>query len=216
MDIVSLIISLNKISLGAFLATLVILSYEIYLLKKEKKIKTTPKIPKFDPNLAISSAEINATKIEVNSEPVSFNRPNRLVIIILTIMMIVFGTITFYSIFKVRPTKTVGKKNEVIIQEVASAGIKIYSPNWKELTDSELLKSDKNYNIIIGIITIPEADIDRARIRVNESRWRPEHITDKFNKDKNVYYREYQVASGESNLKIEAQLHSVRDGWLGE
>ena len=70
--------------------------------------------------------------------------------------------------------------------------------------------------VYVGIQTIDEADIDRARIKINEKDWNVAHITSQFNKDKKVYYREYTIASGESKLKIDAQLHSETDGWLGD
>jgi hypothetical protein len=37
-----------------------------------------------------------------------------------------------------------------------------------------------------------------------------------YNAEKKMYYKEYVVATGESRLKIDAQLHSATDGWLGD
>ena len=70
--------------------------------------------------------------------------------------------------------------------------------------------------IIIGIQTIVEADIDRARIKINTKDWQISDITTLFNPQLKVYYREYIVATGTAQLKIDAQLHSASDGWLGE
>ncbi len=55
-----------------------------------------------------------------------------------------------------------------------------------------------------------------ARIKINQGEWDDQSITTNFNKEKNVFYRKYQLATNEAFLKIEAQLHSTVDGWLGD
>jgi len=80
--------------------------------------------------------------------------------------------------------------------------------------------TDKNIRsgevIYIALENISGSDIDRARIRVNTDSWSISDETDLYNSQKKIFYRQYQVASNESVLKIEAQLHSRADGWLGQ
>jgi len=103
-----------------------------------------------------------------------------------------------------------------IINFVASRGIRVYNDNWIELTDVQLQNLNINQKIYIAIESIRDVDIDLARIRVNEALWKDENTTNKYNKDKNIYYKEYIVNSQSAFLKIDAQLHSKSEGWLGE
>ncbi|PIS16075.1 hypothetical protein COT62_00345, partial [Candidatus Roizmanbacteria bacterium CG09_land_8_20_14_0_10_41_9] len=86
----------------------------------------------------------------------------------------------------------------------------------RELTDLEVSKLKGGDRILIGIETIKNVDVDRARIRVNETEWKLNHITLNFDSQKSIYYKEYSISSGAASLKIEAQLHSLKDGWLGD
>ena len=106
---------------------------------------------------------------------------------------------------------------KIVIQEISSLGLKVFTNSWVEVNEGDTGRTLKpGAKLYLGIQTIEEADIDRARIKVNEKDWNVAHITSQFNKEKKVYYREYTIASGESKLKIDAQLHSVADGWLGD
>lgn len=112
------------------------------------------------------------------------------------------------------PTNT--PQANVVVEEVVSHGIKIYDNKWQELKGTIAAELAPGDTVYCALETIPSADIDRARIRVNATVWQLTDITQQFNKNLNVYYRECKVATSESKLKIEAQLHSVKDGWLGE
>lgn len=52
MDFFQILSSINKISIAFFIITLVVLSWELYLFKKEKERKTKINIPQFDERLA--------------------------------------------------------------------------------------------------------------------------------------------------------------------
>jgi hypothetical protein len=99
---------------------------------------------------------------------------------------------------------------------VTSEGILIFDENFNLLKDEDLNKLEPQKKIIIGIKTLEGAEIDKARIRINRNIWRLEDETKKFENKNKVFYIEYEPASEESRLKIEAQLHSIKDGWLGE
>ncbi len=218
MEPLSLLASLNKISLVAFLITLAFIAYQFYLFKKDVSAKKSkPNVPDFNEN---ARTPANYTKVIVGDvETASFKKPNRLPLIIGIALMIVFGLIFFIGVinknipilsFNTQITPT------PIINFVASKGIRIYNSNWTPLTDNQLATLSAGRTIYIGVETIGETDIDRARIRVNEKEWKTDNITLKLNDVKNVYYREYTIGTGTAALKIEAQLHSVADGWLGD
>ena len=94
-------------------------------------------------------------------------------------------------------------------------GLKVFTNAWIEINENETGKMLKpGMKVYIGIQTIDEADIDRARIKINEKDWNVAHITSQFNKDKKVYYREYTVASSESKLKLTPSfIPRLTAGW---
>ena len=105
---------------------------------------------------------------------------------------------------------------EPLIKLVASKGIKIYDDQWIELKEKEVATLSAGTAIIIAL-DVPEIDnIDKARIRINQSKWSSEDESVKFDQSRRLYYRDYIIASGSSFIKAEAQLHSTVDGWLGE
>lgn len=211
MDILQFVISINKISILAFIVTAVFLGYETRLLLKERQRKKTPSIPKFNPNAALTSINAKSAIIE-SAEESPQHIPHSLLVIILVVALIILGGISIYGASAA--TSIAPKQSKIIIREVPSRGVKIYSNGWKEIK-SKIIDGVKPGDIIIvAVENIPNTDVDRARIRVNENVWDINHITTKLNKNYNVYYREYKVASDESKLKIEAQLHSKKDGWL--
>jgi len=103
-----------------------------------------------------------------------------------------------------------------IIDFVSSKGVKIFTPDWKEISNDILGTLTPDTLIIIGVETIDKIDIDKARIRVNNDKWLTEATTVDFNKEKRVYYKEYVISTSDAELRIEAQLHSRSDGWLGD
>jgi len=215
MDLVNFLSSVNKLSILAFLVTLGILFYEIQLLKKEKRLSSKPRIPKFEESInpQISQA---ATLITEKKEVVT--KPNNFIIIFLIILLIIFGLATFFGFYKFNQKQNTLSETNVtpIVNLVSSKGIRLFNEQFNLLNDTQLKAIKPGDKLIIGLETINDADIDQARIRVNSNAWQLSDFTKKFSSKYQVYYINYSVASGESKLKIEAQLHSVGDGWLGD
>lgn len=213
MDLLTILTSLNKISLIAFFITFVFLSYQIYLLKKESfSRQDKPFVPDFKENQTTASSHF--TKIIAGNEvKTALKKQNRHGLIIIGVFLsIIFAIIFIGGLFNlsfgnIRPSKSEVPKP--VVNLVASKGIKVYNQDWIEV-------KKPSGQIFIGIATIPGVDIDMARIRVNENTWGSQSASLKFKSGEGVFYREYTIATGESSLKIEAQLHSKTDGWLGD
>jgi len=213
MNLFSILSYLNKLSLLAFIVTLVALGYQLYLLKKENKVKKSdPLIPKFREEI---TTEIpNYTKL--NPALLISNKNNKNKWLYLAIFFSFFLVLViFLLIIKKSEQKPTANPSQ-LVKYITSIGIKVYNNNWIELKDSEIKKLRPGNRIVIGIETIKDNNIDKARIRVNSNRWVDKDVTDKLNQAKNVFYREYIIASDDSALKIEAELHSVTDNWLSQ
>lgn len=217
MDIIFLLNSLNKISLLAFVITLVFLIYEFSLFNKEIKKKKTLTIPDFKENHTIAFTS-SPSYIFNKDNKESLNRSNLIPLFIGVFLLFTFGIIYAAGLASVNNSEN--KKNIISpapqINYLASKGIKIYNKNWQEITNEQSKQIKSGQQIIIAIDVLNNIDIDSARIKVNESQWKFDHITTNFNKDKNSYYKEYTISTGEAQLKIEAQLHSKDEGWLGD
>ncbi len=216
MDFVGLLLSLNKISLAAFLITSGFVGYQVYLLVKEsKKNKKTVSVPDFK---ATPLTNMKQKGPIIGAKAAAYTRVSFIPIIIGMILLIIFAII--FLIGMVRSNEQANRDQVVIptpiITYVASKGIKMYGQNWKELTDNDLSNLKQAETIYIGIATVSGADIDSARIRINKSTWDKNDITLDFNKQLGVYYRSYTIATGSSSLRVEAELHSLKDGWLGD
>lgn len=209
--------SVNKLSFIVFLVGLCFFCYELFELIKEKEKKLKPQIPQFNANDFDNKTVVTASTGLISKKNESiFARVN--VHIVLTIILFVMTVFFFFlSIISIKTTKEKSStKTEIIYSEVQSKGIKIYSQNLtKELTEMELSQLPEGTEIVIGIDTIQDTDIDRARIKINEKEWNIKHITTLFDSVKKMFYTKYVIATGESKLSIDAQLHSFRDGWLG-
>lgn len=221
--IIDFLLSVNKISLVAFLGVLGFLVYEIVLLRNERLKKQKPVLPQFNATSIVNTAVMQQQAAAVVELPkkvdqVKQTKISPLLIAILILTGLFFIGFTLYMVFSNTSSKKVeNNAPKIVIQEVSSQGLKVFSNSWVEVGESDPDRTLKHgAKLYIGIQTIDEADIDRARIKINEKDWNVAHITSQFNKDKKVYYREYTVASGESKLKIDAQLHSETDGWLGD
>lgn len=213
MDIVYFLISINKISLIAFLVVTVFLGYEIYQLKKNNQAKVTPKIPNFEENVVISTEQAK----NLSDQPIKVVKKSDNLIIVLIVFMFLFGLVSLLGFSNFGKETRVSKVNPTpIISFINSKGIKIFDSNFRLMPEASLSAVKSGDNIIIGIENVSEADIDRARIRVNSDRWEINNTTLDFDKELNVYYYNYIVASNQGQLKIEAQLHSKTDGWLGD
>ncbi|MEK7078466.1 MAG: hypothetical protein AAB929_00200 [Patescibacteria group bacterium] len=221
--IIDFLLSVNKISLVAFLGVLGFLVYEISILRNERLKKQKPVLPQFNTTSIVNTAVMQqqaAAVVELPKkvEQVKQTKISPLLITILILTALFFIGFIIYMIFSNTSNKKVESDTpKIVIQEISSPGLKVFTNAWIEINENETGKMLKpGMKVYIGIQTIDEADIDRARIKINEKDWNVAHITSQFNKDKKVYYREYTVASSESKLKIDAQLHSETDGWLGD
>ncbi|OGK22047.1 hypothetical protein A3C23_03105 [Candidatus Roizmanbacteria bacterium RIFCSPHIGHO2_02_FULL_37_13b] len=217
MDLLLIFKSVNKIAIIAFLITFIAIIYEIYLLVNEKNQSAKPIIPDFRGSNKIPSVKV--ARLQSKHENIILSRPNKRLIIILFIILITFGIIYAMGfILKVSDLEltntTSGEKTTVKI--ISSSGIKLYNMQWKELDGVEIGSIKSGDLIYITLANVQGGDIDKARIRVNNDGWVSNDETILFDKQKNIFYRQYKVASTESVLKIEAQLHSKEDGWLGQ
>ena len=217
--IIEFFVSINKIALFAFVAVFGFLVFEVKKMIDEKKKVEKPTIPQFndavntDPKSLINSTPL-PTIIAKPRKPEGGN----------PVLMIGIGIVSLFVVIGIMIVtyKTSQKKRKIaatsipIIREVSSAGLKVYDTQWIEIETKKKDKANPGEKLYIGIQTIVEADIDRARIKVNETDWQIAHITTLFNPQLKVYYKEYIVATGTAQLKIEAQLHSASDGWLGD
>ncbi len=173
-------------------------------------------IPDFDDKLVVNRQTEQSILIK-QKQTSSFKQKNSIYFTILLIFLITFLVIFAFSgiahiIIQKKSSATI--QPTPIVDFVASRGIRVYNDNWIELSEGQLQNLGVNQKLIIGIETIKESDIDMARIRVNDTVWKDEDSTSKFNKAKNVFFREYTVSSQSAFLKIDSQLHSKSDGWL--
>jgi len=220
--VIDFFLSVNKISLFAFLGVFGFLVYEVCLLRREHLKKQKPVLPQFNTSTVVDKTVIQQQAVSLSppkKADIEKHTKSPIFLIILLICMIIFFLgFTIYTVFigkTVKGTPEITPK--VIIQEISSPGLKVFDSNWVEINEKDTKEQlNPGERIYIGISTIEEADIDRARIRVNEKSWNISHITDKLNKEKKLYYKEYIIATGESKLTIDAQLHSKIDGWLGD
>jgi len=215
---VDFVVSINKIALVAFVAVLGFLVYEVKKIMDEKKKKEKPIVPQFNNIAQAISPPVNSTplppivaahKAEKEGSPLLM-----IIIGVISLLSVIVLIVISYNITQNK--KRVDASAIPIIREVTSAGLKIYNQSWKEIESSTNDKAQPGQKLYIGIQTIVEADIDRARIKVNTNEWQIADITTLFNPQLKVYYKEYTVATGTAQLKIDAQLHSASDGWLGD
>lgn len=216
MDIVGLLVSFNKISLVALIVIIGFLSYQIYLLKKETdNKKKTLVVPDFKENS--SSTPVPSTMV-VSQEKKMYTRSSRIPIIIGFVLFFIFGLIFIGGLLQSKSQDAAKKQNldpTPIINFVASRGIKIYNQNWQELSDELIKKMQPGQHIIVGIEGVKDPNVDMARIRINKNKWDQADITIQFNRQINIFFKDYFISTGESFLKVEAQFHSKTDGWLG-
>lgn len=218
MDFADFLVSLNKVSLIALFVTTGFLSYQIYLLKKEtgnKKKKLV--IPDF--KTTNSTPFPQSMQMVVPEEKKAFSKSSKNPLIIGAILFFIFGLIFIFGLLNSKSESQATNQNLAVtpvLNFVASKGIKIYNQNWAEFSDESLRKIKQGQHIIVSVETVRDSDIDMARIRVNKNTWNQDDITIAFKKEVNVFFKEYIISTEESFLKVEAQLHSKTDGWLGD
>ncbi len=218
MDIFIFIKSINKIAIMAFAITFFFICYEIYLLIKEKKSKKKLVIPEF--NVDQKYGQVKMAKLAIKKEEKGFyQKSNPRLIIFLIILMFLFGGLFLAGILIREENANLNLSNVLptpLVKVVSSPGIKIYNEKWEEVPDEKLTFLKGGDKIFIGIKNIFGVDNDKARIRINNNKWVLENETVNLNKELNLFYKEYQIATNEMQLTIEAQLHSYKEGWLAE
>jgi hypothetical protein len=210
--------SINKLSFVVFLIALGFFCYEFFLLVKEKEKKSKPQIPAFNIK-DFDKKDLPPVTTQIISRKSNSITTRINVHIILAIILFFMTTFFFFlSIISIKSTKQAGSgKTEIIYSEVQSNGIKVFTDHFlRELSMQEINQLPSGTKIIIGVESIKDTDIDRARIKINEKDWHIKHITTLFDKANNVFYTNYIIATGETKLSIDAQLHSFNDGWLGD
>lgn len=217
MDLTIFIKSISKIAIGAFLITVVFIVYEISLFLKQKKKEEKVILPEFKTGKNYS--QIKAIPVPQNiikEEKLIFKKPNKGVMIVLVVLFFLFGSLFVTGILM--KEKNISQKQKNVpptAERVPSAGIKVYNKKWEEIREEELSSIKAGNIILIGIKGILGTDVEKARLRINNDQWGSGDETVKHNDSLNLFYREYQIASGDAQLKIEAQLYSKSEGWLG-
>jgi len=213
--------SISKISLISFVITLILLGYQIYLFKKEiKRKKSKLNLPAFREDLETKQKKTSLIIERKNEEKELstssfFLRKSFIILILFLVSFFVF----IFTIIKNKESQELPTNHSLTNEEekiILTGKIKIYNEEWQELSDEELKSLKPGQKIVIGVEKVGFSDIDMARIKVNQGTWDEKTITQSFNPEKNVFYREYQIATSDSFLKIEAQLHSKKEGWLGD
>lgn len=217
MDIIGFLVSFNKISLVALIVIIGFLSYQIYLLKKEtdnKKKKLV--VPDFKESNNVTFTQ--PTKVVSQEGKKLYTKSSMVPIVIGIALFFIFGLIFIIGLLQQKSQNTAKNQNlgpTPIVNFVASKGIKIYNQNWQVFSDNMLKKLEASQHILVGIETVKGTDIDMARIRLNKNKWDKDDITLQFNPQMNVFFKEFVISTGEAFLKMEAELHSKTDGWLG-
>lgn len=222
-SIVDFFVSINKIALFAFVVVLGFLIFEVKKTIDEKKREEKLTVPSFvDTAKASPTAANNSTPLppsQVIITPIKKNEhgTNAGIMIIIGVISLLGLLVVMIVTFNTKAAqKRIASTPVPIIREISSAGLKVYDSNWVEVEGKKTDKAKPGEKLFIAIQTIVEADIDRARIKVNTRDWQISDITSLFNPTLKVYYKEYIVATGTAQLKIDAQLHSASDGWLGD
>lgn len=214
---IEFVASINKVALIAFFAVFCFLIYEIKKIGGERKKREKPTVPQFNDKVQQAPAAMNSTPLPpILTTPTNGKEKSPILMIIIGVTTII-GVIALVIVFYNTSQKERKSAASIpIIREIQSAGLKVYDKNWVEIDGKNASKVKPGEKLYIGIQTIVEADIDRARIKVNTPDWQISDITTLFNQARKVYYKEYSVATGTAQLKIDAQLHSASDGWLGD
>jgi len=220
-ELINFFSSVNKISLFSFFITLFLLAYQIYLFKKEiKRKKSKVNLPDFNDNFGFDKEKkqifLIEEKEEKKTQSFSFFFGNKFIAFIL---FLISFCVFMFTMIKDKTSDNLSLNSPMINEEkeiILIGKIKIYNEEWQELNDDELRNLKPGEKIIIGVEKVSVPDIDMARIKVNQDNWDQKSITQSFNPEKNVFFKEYQLATTDSFLKIEAQLHSKTKGWLGK
>lgn len=214
MNALAIVDSLNKIGIVFFILTLAALVYEIRLFKRDQSNKSKPIIPDFKESKV--NAHYTPIQIQQNTQE-NIKKPSMLPIILTGAFLIIFGIVSVYGLSRVNSQKQTTQDSPSVVpaqnkQTLKSQGVSIYSQNWAEIDNKRVATLSAGSKIYIGVHTVANTGVDQARIRVNQKQWTPEHITQDFNKEKQIFYVPYTIIGNEKELQIEAELHN-KDGW---
>lgn len=220
MNIIEFLSSINIIAGVTLGVVIIVLIYEIRSLKLNKPVSKKILVPDYDKKKVYAKVESTDISYLIKKD-VKKDDPSKKQKIILFLSFLILVLLIIIglnmSLFKKKLDTTMNNQTTPNTKIVKSNGIVIYNENWKPLNEEQIILTiHEKRPLFIGIQSIGKGLIDKARIRVNESSWSAKHETTLFNKEQNVYYTEYTVASKGVSLIIEAQLHSQEDGWLGE
>lgn len=209
--------SVNVIAIVAFFLTTIFLGYEVYLLVYQKKQADKPLIPDFQVDISYGKPKENLANIEVVDEKRVVKFPHERMIVLLVVIMIIFGVVSLMGIFNKIDTQTTElSQNRVKTKVLQSPGIKIYNGSWVEMKDTDIRALKPGDLIIVSIAGIAGvSEIDGARIKVNRTSWEVADPNIVFDKQRNLYYKEYKILPTDAKLTVDAQLHSKVAGWLG-
>lgn len=215
-DILSSINIISGIILGIII---IVILYELKSIKEHRSINKSISVPDFDKKQLYAKVESTdiAHIVQAHKKKPDYRRKQKIIIILGCILLIVLFLFTV-NIFLFKNTDDNNKKevNENKLTILKSTGIHLYNKEWQELKEDDILIIiQKKEPLYIGIETVSNNLIDKARIRINESFWAEKHETTQFNKDLKMYYTNYISSSESASLVIEAQLYSKEDGWLG-
>lgn len=200
-----------------FLIICAVLGYELYLFKREGKKKLKPTIPKFDSSKNVQATQAKVIVAEHKNQVTKSSKGMLFVLGGLGFFVVGVGIVTFILMRNISSQNaSFQAKNVPNTLSIASKGIELYDENFNSLTDDKVALLGPGAVLIVGIHTVPTSDIDMARIRFNKKIWDSSDITSTFNSDKGIYYSKYIIATGETQLTAEAELHSKSSGWLGE
>lgn len=214
MNLLALVDSLNKIGIVFFILTLVALIYEIRLFKKDQGGKVKPTIPEFEE----SKTDAHYTPITVQENQEVVKKANIIPIVLTGVFLLIFGALSIFGITKSQKKSI----NTPLIPQIKpqkpqstlkSNGVSIFTDSWSVLADDQIATLPAGTKIYVGIETVKEAAVKKARIRVNEIQWKPEHETGDFNSERNVYYIPYTIQGTEQKILVEAQLQDKNGNW---
>lgn len=214
MDIVFFLSSVNKLALLAFLITFCFILFEFYQLTHRHKSTDKPVIPDFNSKKVYRPVAVAKHSVEEPTKKKTLTKPNKTVFFI-------FGAIILILIAGIGTTFYMNSSNVVPSQKTTHTsiapspdGIHVYDTQWQEITRNDPKRIVAGNTIYIGVENVPNAFINKARIRINQRVWTKKDETTLIKKSENVFYRAYEIASNEAQLHIEAQLHTEKDGWL--
>ncbi len=97
MDIFAVLGSLNKVSIFFFVVTLGVLGYELYVYQKEKKLKTKPRIPKFNAAKTVQPQQFVSGSV-ITDEKKPIKKRKNLTIVLAAVLVSVLGSVLFFTL----------------------------------------------------------------------------------------------------------------------